>query len=57
MDQLEKQIKSIDKKLKIKLIVDQEKIAGNHYKWIYKASDKDLDELLYYWYQEEGTIY
>ncbi|QDP49562.1 MAG: hypothetical protein GOVbin1230_14 [Prokaryotic dsDNA virus sp.] len=37
---------------RIRFIVNQEKIAGNHYKWIYKASDKDVDELYDYWTQE-----
>ena len=41
-----------NKKDKIKSIIKLEKQHNNNYKWIYKASDKDINKLYNYWYQE-----
>jgi len=38
---------------KIECIVHLEKQHNNSWKWIYKASDKEIDELYDYWFQEE----
>jgi|TARA_R100000084_G_C4562730_1_gene105407 hypothetical protein len=40
------------KKEKIDFIVKLEKTYNNNYKWIYNASEKEVDALYTYWIQE-----
>ena len=41
------------KKQKIDFIVKLEKQYNNNYKWIYTASEKEVDALYTYWTQEK----